>query len=121
MFTVKVTDSFSAAHRLRGYQGDCERLHGHNYKVEISVEAQALNATGIVVDFREVKDLLHNALEEMDHHYLNDLDAFSEQNPSAENIARHLFTSLSPAIKPPARLKEVVVWENDSCRVAYSA
>ncbi|MCE5274287.1 MAG: 6-carboxytetrahydropterin synthase QueD [Syntrophaceae bacterium] len=120
MFTVKVTDSFSAAHRLKGYQGNCERLHGHNYRVEVSIESPVLDAIGIVVDFREVKTLLKDALEGMDHQYLNELDAFCEANPSAENIARHLFTTLAGAVRPPARLTEVVVWENENCRVAYT-
>ena len=92
MFTLRVTDSFSAAHRLRGYQGDCERLHGHNYKVEVSIESQ----------------------------YLNELAAFTDKNPSAENIARHIFSALTEAVKPPARLKEVVVWENENCSVSFS-
>jgi 6-pyruvoyltetrahydropterin/6-carboxytetrahydropterin synthase len=120
MFTLRVTDSFSAAHRLRGYHGDCERLHGHNYKVEVSIESTDLDETGIVIDFRDVKNILKDALDEMDHQYLNELAAFSDRNPSAENIARHIFTTISDTVKHPARLKEVVVWENENCSVSYS-
>jgi 6-pyruvoyltetrahydropterin/6-carboxytetrahydropterin synthase len=119
MFIVKVTDSFSAAHRLKGYHGDCERLHGHNYRVEVSIEAPSLDETGIVVDFREVKQLLKSALDEMDHQYLNELQAFGDRNPSAENIARHLFAALAGSVRSPARLKKVVVWENENCSVSY--
>jgi len=120
MFILRVTDSFSAAHRLRGYHGDCERLHGHNYKVEVFIESQHLDETGIVMDFREVKSLLKEALDEMDHQYLNELPAFSEMNPSAENIARHIFSVLAGSVMPPVRLKEVTVWENEHCSVSYS-
>ncbi len=120
MFTVKVSDSFSAAHRLKGYQGDCERLHGHNYRVELSVESPSLTATGIVADFRELKTILKGILEEMDHQYLNDLPAFSTKNPSAENIAQYIYTSLAKVVNSPARLKEVTVWENENCRVSYT-
>jgi 6-pyruvoyltetrahydropterin/6-carboxytetrahydropterin synthase len=121
MFKAKVIDSFSAAHSLRGYRGDCERLHGHNYRVEISVSSETLDSMGIVMDFRELKLLVKQAIADLDHQYLNDLDAFRDLNPSAENIARHIFTSLSPSIREPLVLQEVVVWENDNCCISYSA
>jgi 6-pyruvoyltetrahydropterin/6-carboxytetrahydropterin synthase len=119
MFKAKVVHSFSAAHRLREYQGDCERLHGHNYRVEVVVSSPSLDAQGIVMDFRELKRLLKGALQELDHQYLNDLAPFGEQNPSAENIAKHLYETLSPLIREPVRLSEVVVWENDASCIAY--
>jgi 6-pyruvoyltetrahydropterin/6-carboxytetrahydropterin synthase len=74
---------------------------------------------GIVMDFRELKLLVKNALAALDHQYLNDLDAFSRINPSAENIARHIFMSLAPSISEPLVLREVVVWENDNCCVSF--
>jgi 6-pyruvoyltetrahydropterin/6-carboxytetrahydropterin synthase len=120
MFTARVKDSFSAAHRLREYDGDCERLHGHNYKVEIAVQSRHLDAMGIVMDFRELKRLLNEVLAELDHQYLNDLPAFAQVNPSAENIARHIFTSLSGKVNDPVELAEVTVWENDNTCVSYS-
>ncbi len=120
MFRAKVLGSFSAAHRLREYRGDCERLHGHNYRVEVSVESADLDATGLVMDFRELKDLLRAALERLDHHYLNELDTFSVLNPSAENIARYLFDTLRDMVKPPVVLKDITVWENDTCCVTYT-
>jgi 6-pyruvoyltetrahydropterin/6-carboxytetrahydropterin synthase len=120
MFTVKVTASFSAAHRLKGYQGNCERLHGHNYRVEVSVESPNLDATGIVVDFRDLKTILKGILEDMDHQYLNELASFSSKNPSAENIAQYIYTAFAKAVHTPVRLKEVVVWENENCSVSYT-
>jgi len=120
MFTAKVIDSFSAAHSLREYQGDCERLHGHNYRVELVVCARELDAIGIVMDFRDLKQALKGVLKELDHQYLNELKPFAEANPSAENIARFVHHAVSARLKPPAAVKEVTVWENDSCCVTYS-
>jgi len=119
MFEVKVIDKFSAAHRLVGYEGNCERIHGHNYKVEACVSSSELNPMGLVIDFRLVKKLLGGILKDMDHQYLNDLDAFMEQNPSAENIARYVYNRLTKDIPPPVKLLAVRVWENDDCCVTY--
>ncbi len=120
MFKAKVIDTFSAAHSLRGYRGDCERLHGHNYRVEVTVTSRELDSMGVVMDFRELKQLVKGILDGLDHRYLNDIEPFREQNPSAENIARHIFTALSPSIEKPLKLHEVVVWENDTCCVSFS-
>jgi 6-pyruvoyltetrahydropterin/6-carboxytetrahydropterin synthase len=120
MFRAKVVQSFSAAHSLRGYQGDCERLHGHNYKVELAVDAPGLDETGIVIDFRDLKGLLKGVLDTLDHAYLNDLEPFRSVNPSAENIARHIYEALSGSMPGEARISEVTVWENDACCVTYT-
>lgn len=119
MFKAKVIDSFSAAHSLRGYQGDCERLHGHNYRVEVAVVSDALDPVGIVMDFRDLKQALKAILKEMDHQYLNELPCFETRNPSAENIAAHIFGHLRALIPAPARLHEVAVWENDTSCALY--
>lgn len=120
MFKAKVIDTFSAAHRLYGYQGDCERLHGHNYRVEAVVASRRLDSMGIVMDFRELKGLLKQVISDLDHRFLNEVEPFVDENPSAENIARFIFTNLSPLIEKPVELVEVVVWENDSCSVSYT-
>jgi len=120
MFKAKIQDSFSAAHSLRGYQGDCERLHGHNYRVEVAVTSAALDEIGIVMDFRDLKAALKAVLSEMDHHYLNDLAVFEHCNPSAEHIARHIYTRLKVMLPPGIALAEVAVWENENCCALYS-
>jgi 6-pyruvoyltetrahydropterin/6-carboxytetrahydropterin synthase len=120
MFTAKVIEGFSAAHSLRGYQGDCERLHGHNYRVELAVESPHLDAAGIVMDFRDLRGILKNVLKDLDHQYLNDLEPFTAINPSAENIAKYIYHAVFGSIKEPVLLKTVTVWENDSCCVTYS-
>jgi 6-pyruvoyltetrahydropterin/6-carboxytetrahydropterin synthase len=120
MFKIKLRDSFSSAHMLRGYQGDCERLHGHNYRIEVTICSDDLNEIGILADFRDIKRVLKDCLNPLDHRLLNDLPEFTSDNPSAENIARHIFFKLKPMIKEPAKLLEVEVWENDNCSAVFS-
>lgn len=120
MFKAKIRDSFSAAHSLRGYQGDCERLHGHNYRVEVMVASAELDEVGIVMDFRDLKAALKEVLHEMDHHYLNELGAFENCNPSAEHIARHIYARLKGMLPSGIALSEVAVWENENCCALYS-
>lgn len=120
MFKIKVRDSFSSAHMLRGYKGDCERLHGHNYKVEVTICSNELNDIGILADFRDIKQAIKTCLGPLDHKLLNDLPEFTSDNPSAENIAKHIFAKLKDMIDNPARLLEIEVWENDNCSAVYS-
>jgi len=120
MFKAKVTGSFAAAHSLRGYQGDCEKLHGHNYKVEVTVAAEELDEIGILIDFREMKTILKQIMEELDHCYLNELETFSVENASAENLARYIYKRFSAQLPAKVCMHEATVWENDGCCVSYS-
>ena len=117
MFEIAVEDTFDAAHFLRGYQGSCERLHGHTYKVQIVLRTEGVDATGISADFREVKSALRDALAELDHQCLNDLAPFTEVNPTAENLACYLFDSIKPALSAP--LHRVTVWETPTSSATY--
>ncbi len=92
MFEVTIIKSFSAAHQLADIGGKCEELHGHNFKVEVTVGAPDLNSDGILIDFRLVKKWLKDILDEMDHQHLNDLPFFAGKNPSSENIAYYIYT-----------------------------
>ena len=94
-YELSVTAEFCAAHKLSGYPGNCCRTHGHNWGVTVYVLATELDALGMGMDFREIKALVKQALSSLDHAYLNDLLPFAEENPTAENIARHLFTQLN--------------------------
>ena len=110
-WTLKVRDKFSAAHFLRGYQGKCERVHGHTFQVEVEVRVSGLDAAGIGIDFTEIKKALAAALP--DHSLLNDVYPF---NPSAENLARHLFEEL----KKSYPVRTVTVWESEDASATYS-
>jgi len=119
MYRIKVLSQFSGAHNLRGYKGKCEDLHGHNWNVEVSVSSEKLDDLGMVMDFKELKALLKEVISGLDHKHLNDLDFFSEINPTSENIAKHIYESLT-AKNPGLKGMEVTVWETDSSAATYS-
>ena len=99
MYEVTIIKSFSAAHLLADIGGKCEELHGHNFKVEITVAAPNLNEYGLLIDFRLVKKWLNEILDQLDHKHINDLEYFADINPSAENIARFIFLQMEPKTK----------------------
>lgn len=124
MFEVCVEATFAAAHQLRNYKGKCENLHGHNYKVKVTVGGQKLNATGLVADFGEVKQVLREIVGRLDHRFLNEIEPFIELNPSAENIALYFYQELDKGLKEgssevPIRVSEVIVWETDTSSAIY--
>lgn len=119
-YTLVVKASFAAAHRLREYEGNCERLHGHNWQVEAAVESDRLDSLGMAIDFRVLKKALHGILDRLDHGYLNDVPPFTEENPSSENLARYLYDELERKIPEPARVCRVIVWESEDARAEYS-
>lgn len=117
MYEIKVTSEFSSAHRLRNYSGRCEKLHGHNWTVEVCVCSGKLNKIGIAVDFKEVKNKLKCVTEKLDHSYLNNLAYFKKANPTSENIARFIYEGLK---KEGLRPASVSVWEGKgSCATYY--
>ncbi len=104
---------------MRGYEGSCERLHGHNWRVDVVVRAERLDALGMVVDFREVKAITSSLLEELDHHYLNELPAFEEANPTTENVARWVFEKLAGNLPEGVVMHKVTAWESENCGASY--
>lgn len=122
MYEVTIIKSFSAAHLLADIGGKCEELHGHNFKVEITVAASNLNEYGLLIDFRLVKKWLNDILEQLDHKHINDLEYFADINPSAENIARFIFLQLEPKTKEAkVEVTKVKVWESENAAVTYIA
>ena len=120
MFEVTIIKTFSAAHLLAEIGGKCEELHGHNFKVEVTVGADALNEEGILIDFRIVKKWLKDILDRLDHQHLNELPFFRGINPSSENIARYIFTAIKPmAHSQGVKILIVKVWESDTASVTY--
>lgn len=113
-YELMVEETFSAAHQLRGYKGKCENLHGHTFRVQVFISGEKLDETGMLKDFTEIKAELKKVLEEFDHHNLNDLPVFAKQNPTAENLAREIFSKLS-SMKP----SKVAIWESDKACASY--
>ena len=91
MFEVSVEDTFAAGHALRGYRGKCENPHGHNYKVRVTLAGETLDAIGLLYDFKDLKLVMNEVIDRLDHQFLNDIDPFRQQNPSAENMARYFY------------------------------
>ena len=126
MFELTVKAEFEAAHNINGYNGKCQRLHGHNWSVEALVEGYALDELGMLVDFKVLKTELNKVLEELDHRYLNELPFFSKgenKNPTAENLARYIFEKLSASdifTNPAAKLKAIRVYESPRSCVTYT-
>jgi len=120
MYEVSIIKSFSAAHLLAEIGGKCEALHGHNFKVEITVAAEELNSSGLLIDFRFLKKHLNDILEELDHKHLNELKCFAGLNPSAENIARYICESMDSKVKAGGvHMVKVKIWESENAAVTY--
>ncbi len=121
MFELKVVADFAAAHQLRNFEGNCEKLHGHNWKVEVTVCGEKLDKAGLLIDFREVKEATDRVLKELDHSFLNDLPPFKRESPSSENIAAYLYGKLSKELNTDdRRVTKVTAWESDSACASYA-
>ena len=120
MYRIIVEDDFSSAHRLREYEGKCSSLHGHNWKVRLTVRATELDRRGITMDFGKLKKLLASLLSRFDHTDLNQVAPFDEINPTAENIARTVFELAAGELPAGVEVDRVTVWESERNRVEYS-
>jgi 6-pyruvoyltetrahydropterin/6-carboxytetrahydropterin synthase len=120
MFEITAEYSFAAGHALRGYKGKCENVHGHNYRVQVSVAGEQLNSIGLLMDFVDLRAWIKTLVARLDHRFLNDLPPFDQLNPSAENLAKYLCEEIEPqAIKQGLRVNAVTVWETDITSATY--
>ncbi len=124
MFEVSVEETFAAGHALRNYRGKCENVHGHNYRVRITMEGEELDNAGLLVDFAELKRVMRDIIERLDHQFLNDVEPFDKLNPSAENMARYFYQEMSRqftagARPSPVRVAAVKIWETDTATAVY--
>ena len=121
MYRISVEQHFDAAHYLRGYQGKCEAMHGHRYKVVVKVDASTLNDIGLAYDFVELKKHLSEVIDRFDHTCLNDVSPFDKLNPSAENIAADIYKGLKARLAgAPVTISGVEVWESPHTGVTYT-
>ena len=120
MYQLLVKYNFAAAHQLRHYQGKCENLHGHNFQVQLMVEAEQLNNIGMAIDFKILKNILHEILKDLDHHFLNEHPAFIEKNPSSENLARYIFQNVKEkTCEEGVKVGWVRVWESEEAYAQF--
>ncbi|MBO8167587.1 MAG: 6-carboxytetrahydropterin synthase QueD [Thermoanaerobacteraceae bacterium] len=119
MYILTVRKSFDAAHLLKNYQGKCANLHGHTWSVEVGVRGDKLNSQGMLVDFRHLKSLVNDLIKRYDHVYLNEMPEFSEQNPTAENIAGTIFREMQGKLPSGVVVDYVRVWESPETSATY--
>jgi 6-pyruvoyltetrahydropterin/6-carboxytetrahydropterin synthase len=123
MFEVTVEADFSSGHYLRNYKGKCEKPHGHNYKVRVTLAGAELDAAGLLLDFRLLKQVLRPVIERLDHQMLNDLEPFTVLNPSAENLAKYFYDEtnhhLTDVTAGRVRVKDCTIWETDTTTATY--
>jgi len=122
MFDVFIKTHFSAGHHLRNYPGNCERPHGHNWNVTVTVRATELDELGMGIDFRTVKTAVNKVMDELDHCDLNNHPAFLDKNPSSENLALYIFQQLKPELRSERyQIYSVTVGETENTGVTYRA
>ena len=118
MYQITVEQHFDAAHALRGYQGKCENLHGHRFRVVARLRTSKLNDIGLAFDFRDLKAKLNEVLERFDHTHLNEVAPFNTINPSSENIAATIYAELQKKL-PGVKLYSIAVWESPDASAEY--
>jgi len=119
MYELSVENEFAAAHRLVGYHGLCENLHGHNWRVETTVGSSVLNDLGMVMDFQDLKKAINDVLDQLDHKYLNDIPPFDRDNPTTERLARYVAERLDRRLPDTVRVQRVQVWESGRSSATY--
>jgi 6-pyruvoyltetrahydropterin/6-carboxytetrahydropterin synthase len=121
MFKLIVKKEFSSAHILNGHPGNCKRMHGHNWLVEAEVRGSNTNEIGMVIDFKEIKNNLQGIIDKLDHQYLNDIEPFTNENPTAENISKYIYKELSKNINTDnIKVSEIKLWETNNSAVTYT-
>ncbi len=123
MYEVTVESGFSSGHYLRNYHGKCENPHGHNYKVRVTLQGRELDATGLLLDFKLLKQVMRPVIEYLDHQMINDLAPFTEVNPSAENLSRYFYDETSKQLREMTdgrvRVKDCTIYETDTTSATY--
>jgi len=119
MYDLMIRGHFDAAHALHGYPGECCKLHGHTWDIEVVVRGSELDEVGIVYDFKTLKADLAAVLEPLDHAYLNEVPPFDQMNPTAENLSRYIYESLTRAVGDAVSVLEVAVWESPVAKITY--
>ena len=123
MFQVTVEDTFAAGHFLRNYKGKCENPHGHNYKVRVTLQGPDLDKAGLLLDFKDLKDVMKHVVERLDHQMINEIEPFTVLNPSAENLAKYFYDQTNAKLKVTTNgrvhVRDVTVYETDTTTATY--
>jgi len=124
MYEVTVEDSFAAGHYLRNYKGKCENPHGHNYKLRVTLAGNELDKAGLLLDFKDLREVMRDVTDRLDHQMINDIEPFTVLNPSAENLSKYFFdqtnAKLNTVTSGRVWVKNVTVYETDTTTATYS-
>lgn len=123
MYEVTAEDTFAAGHYLRDYKGKCENPHGHNYKVQVTLQGKELDRAGLLLDFKDLKVVMKHVIDYLDHQMMNDIEPFTRVNPSAENLAKYFFDETNTRLKQTTdgrvSVKQVTIWETETSIATY--
>ena len=123
MFEVTVEDTFAAGHYLRNYKGKCENPHGHNYKVQVTLQAAELDHAGLLLDFKDLKLVMKHVIDRLDHKMINEVAPFTEINPSAENLAKYFYQETNSRLREVTQgrvgVSRVKMYETDTTAATY--
>ena len=123
MYEVTVQDTFAAGHYLRNYKGKCENPHGHNYRVRVTLQGRDLDKAGLLLDFKDLKQVMKHVVDYLDHKMINDIEPFTVLNPSAENLAKFFYDETNKNLKSVSdgrvSVKQVTIWETDTSIATY--
>lgn len=119
-YRIRIHDIFESAHYLYKYykDGSDEELHGHTFEAELFIDSPELH-NGISVDFLEIRKNFETLCKKLDHTLLNEIDPFSKQNPTAENLARFFYDELRQYVPAVARISEIRIWEGPQNHASF--
>jgi 6-pyruvoyltetrahydropterin/6-carboxytetrahydropterin synthase len=121
MYELKIITQFGAAHQLKNTGGECENLHGHNWKIEVYVEGDRLDKNGLLIDFKILKQETLKIIDKLDHKFLNELDWFKDMSPTSENISKRIYDLVGQKINTPGiKVSRVTTWESDTACATYT-
>ena len=124
MYEVTVEDTFAAGHYLRNYKGKCENPHGHNYKIRVTLAGAELDKAGLLLDFKDLKEVMKQVIDRLDHQMINEIEPFTFLNPSAENLSKYFFDQANARLRNLTNgrvwVKNVTVFETDTTTARYS-
>ena len=124
VYEVTVDDTFAAGHFLRNYKGKCENPHGHNYKVRVTLAGRELDKAGLLLDFKDLREVMKHVIDRLDHQMINEIEPFTVLNPSAENLAKYFYDETNVRLKSVTSgrvfVKDVTIYETDTTTAKYS-
>jgi 6-pyruvoyltetrahydropterin/6-carboxytetrahydropterin synthase len=121
MYELKIITQFGAAHQLKNTGGECENLHGHNWKIEVYVKGDRLDKNGLLIDFKILKQETREITDKLDHKFLNELDWFKDMNPTSENLSKLIYDLVGQKINTPGiKVSRVTTWESDTACATYT-